>query len=86
MKARARKLRKEMTDVERLPWRHLRNRRLAGCKIRRRQIIGPYIIDFICFEKRIVIEVDGGRHGSQAEKNAERSKYLEARGYKILRF
>jgi len=82
MKHLAKKLRKNMTDAERLLWQHLRNRRLGGYKFRRQRPIGPYIVDFICLEKEIVIEVDGG----QLESDSKRSAYLKEKGYKVLRF
>ena len=53
-------LRKRMTDAERLLWRHLRNRELDGWKFRRQYPVGSFIVDFICVEKNLVIEVDGG--------------------------
>ena len=86
MKHLAKKLRKNMTDAERLLWRHLRNRELGGYKFRRQRPIGPYIVDFVCLEKKIVIEVDGGQHAGQVELDADRSDYLKEKGYSILRF
>ncbi|MCD6298084.1 MAG: endonuclease domain-containing protein [Deltaproteobacteria bacterium] len=86
MKHHARKLRKNMTDAERLLWRHLRNRQLGEYKFRRQRPIGPYIVDFVCLEKKLVIEVDGGQHAGQVESDAKRSGYLEDKGYKVLRF
>ena len=86
MKHLAKKLRKNMTDAERLLWQHLRNRRLGGFKFRRQRPIGPYIVDFICLEKQIVIEVDGGQHAGQLESDSKRSAYLKEKGYKVLRF
>src|SRR5262245_19812158 len=58
----ARRLRREMTDAERRLWRQLRLRQLHGCKFRRQVAIGPYVADFACLERRIVVEVDGGQH------------------------
>ncbi|MEA3428382.1 MAG: DUF559 domain-containing protein [Thermodesulfobacteriota bacterium] len=86
MNSLAKKLRKNMTDAERLLWRRLRNRELGGYKFRRQRPVGPYIVDFICLEKRIVIEVDGGQHAGQAELDAKRSGYLKEKGYRVLRF
>ena len=86
MKHLAKKLRKNMTDAERLLWRHLRNRELGGYKFRRQRPIGPYIVDFVCLEKKLVIEVDGGQHAGQVELDAKRSDYLKEKGYRILRF
>ncbi|HUJ03471.1 MAG TPA: DUF559 domain-containing protein, partial [Rhizomicrobium sp.] len=59
----ARKLRREQTDFERKIWYALRNRRFAGFKFRRQQPMGPYVVDFVCFEEKLVIELDGGQHG-----------------------
>jgi very-short-patch-repair endonuclease len=58
----ARRLRKEPTDAERLVWKELRGRRFAQFKFRRQAIVGRYIVDFICFEKKLVLELDGGQH------------------------
>ncbi len=80
----AKALRRTSTDVENLLWKQLRNKRLAGLKFRRQQPIDNYIVDFGCFEKRVVIEVDGGQHTT--EKDAERDDYLIRNGFKILRF
>ena len=82
----ARDLRKKSTDAERLLWRHLRARQLEGLKFRRQQPLGDYIVDLVCFEKRIVIEVDGGQHMSAREKDSERDKWLVEQGFRVLRF
>ncbi|RZB30047.1 MAG: hypothetical protein SRB1_02327 [Desulfobacteraceae bacterium Eth-SRB1] len=86
MKHLAKKLRKNMTDAERLLWRHLRNRELGGYKFRRQRPVGSYIVDFVCLEKKLVIEVDGGRHAGQMELDAKRSGYLKEKGYMVMRF
>lgn len=85
-KAKARELRKNMTDAERALWRHLRLRQLGGCKFRRQQLIGQYIVDFVCFEKGLIIEVDGGQHTEQISYDLKRSQWLEKQGYRLLRF
>ena len=82
----ARDLRKKSTDAERLLWRHLRARQLEGVKFRRQQPLGDYIVDFVCLERRIVIEVDGGQHMSAREKDSERDKWLVEQGFRVLRF
>ncbi|MBC7109313.1 MAG: endonuclease domain-containing protein [Methanomassiliicoccales archaeon] len=84
----ARKLRREMTEAERLLWYHLRNRRLAGFKFRRQVPIGPYIVDFLCPEKRVIVEIDGGQHNfpDERSRDLERTRFLESKGYKVLRF
>lgn len=73
----AKNLRKSSTDAERLLWRHLRANQLEGQKFRRQQPIGNYIVDFVCFDKRIVIEVDGRQHAIEKHKDNERDKWLE---------
>ena len=83
---RARALRKRMTDAERLLWRHLRNRELGGWKFRRQYPVGPFIVDFICVEKNVVIEVDGGQHAENEALDLQRSAYLNKMGYRVLRF
>ena len=81
----AKALRHRMTDTERRLWTHLRAHRLAGDKFKRQQPIGPYIVDFVCFGARLVIEVDGGQHlGSDADRI--RDAWLEEQGYRVLRF
>ena len=85
-KERARALRKSMTDAERLLWRHLRNRELGGWKFRRQYPVGPFIVDFICSEKNVVIEVDGGQHAENEELDFQRSAYLNKMGYRVVRF
>ena len=83
---RARVLRQRMTDAERLLWRHLRNRELGGWKFKRQYPVGPFIVDFICVEKNIVIEVDGGQHAENEELDLQRSAYLNKMGYRVVRF
>jgi len=78
-------LRKRPTDPEQLLWRHLRLKQMEGFKFRRQQPIDNYIVDFVCFEKRIVIEVDGEQHATQ-EKDALRDKYFQQQGFNVLRF
>jgi very-short-patch-repair endonuclease len=82
----AKALRKNFTDTERLLWRHLKVKQVEGYKFRRQEPIGSYIVDFVCQEKKIVIEVDGGQHSVEQEKDIERDKWLEGQGYKVLRF
>ena len=84
--AKARTLRRKSTDAERLLWKHLRMRQLGEYKFRRQQPIGPYIVDFVCLEKRLIIELDGGQHTEQAEYDEERSAWLRNREYRVLRY
>lgn len=84
----ARQLRQNQTDVERLLWKYLRNRRFNGVKFRRQYPIGPYIVDFISLENQLIIELDGGQHNTEEgkRKDKERIIWLEKNGYRILRF
>lgn len=82
----ARRLRTHPTEAERLLWRHLRLRQLSGYKFRRQQPLGPYIVDFVCLEKRLIVEVDGGHHAARMEHDAQRAAWLEAEGFRLLRF
>ncbi len=79
-------LRKNFTDTERLLWKYLRVKQLEGYKFRRQEPIGSYIVDFICQEKLIIIEVDGSQHSVEKEKDSERDNWLQGEGYKVLRF
>ncbi|HSQ79978.1 MAG TPA: DUF559 domain-containing protein [Casimicrobiaceae bacterium] len=83
---RARQLRRESTDAEQRLWWLLRDRRLAGHKFRRQHSIGPYFSDFSCVERRIIIELDGGQHVERRAYDDRRSAWLEARGWRVLRF
>ena len=82
----ARALRKRMTDAERLLWRHLRNRELDSWKFRRPYPVGSFIVDFICLEKNLVIEVDGGPYAENEEQDIQRAAYLNRMGYRVFRF
>jgi len=82
----ARGLRKHPTEAERFLWRYLRLRQLGGYRFRRQQPLGPYIVDFVCLEKRLIVEVDGGHHAAQAENDAHRTARLEAEDFRVLRF
>ena len=84
----ARKLRKNLTQQERLLWKILRNSNLKNLKFRRQYPIGNYIADFVCIEKMLIIEVDGGQHNeiTNKENDSERTEYLNSRGFKVLRF
>ncbi|MDE2234972.1 MAG: endonuclease domain-containing protein [Gammaproteobacteria bacterium] len=86
MKGFAQYLRIHQTDAERLLWKQLRNRRFESYKFRRLDSLGPYIVDFICFEANLFIEVDGGQHTVQRETDETRSHWLRSRGFTVLRF
>ncbi len=85
-KLRAQTLRKTSTEAENKLWGSLRNRRLRGWKFRRQAPIGNYIVDFVCLDAKLIIEVDGGHHQEQAGYDEERSKWLTCEGYRVLRF
>ena len=78
-------LRRDMTDTELMLWKYLRAKRLGGFKFRRQQGIGKYIVDFVCYERRVVIECDGGQH-LESERDRSRDKWLNGQGYTVLRF
>jgi very-short-patch-repair endonuclease len=82
---RAQQLRNNATDAERRLWGHLRLRQLQGFKFSRQMPVGPYICDFICRERMLVVEADGGQHAESA-RDAARTVYLERKGYRVLRF
>jgi 2-isopropylmalate synthase len=82
---RARALRTQMTDAERKLWLALRDRRFAGVKFRRQAPVGPFIADFICFDARLVIEVDGGQH-ADSSSDVRRDAWFARNGFRILRF
>ncbi|AMN40853.1 endonuclease domain-containing protein [Rhodoplanes sp. Z2-YC6860] len=81
-----RRLRRDQTDAERKLWFRLRDRRLNGLKFRRQVTIGHYIADFCCESARLILELDGGQHATQQDRDAERTAALEAQGYLVLRF
>ena len=82
----AKRFRKDATEAERLLWRRLRRKQLEGYKFRRQQAIGRYVVDFVCLEKSLIIEVDGGQHAIERAKDIEREKWLRERGFRIVRF
>jgi very-short-patch-repair endonuclease len=79
----AKSLRKKPTDAERFLWKHLRSNQVEGLKFRRQEPIGKYIVDFVCYEKRLIVEVDGGQHSS--ETDMDRDAWLRTQGFKIQR-
>lgn len=81
----ARELRKELTPAERKLWAYLRGDKL-GVNFRRQHAVGNYIADFCSPKAKLIIELDGSQHLDQQEYDAERTKYLEAQGYKVIRF
>jgi very-short-patch-repair endonuclease len=85
-KRNARELRREMTDAERLLWRHLRQRQVAGRRFRRQHPVGRFIVDFVCLEAAVVVELDGGQHADRQAYDQARTAWLEAQGFRVLRF
>ena len=86
LKERSRFLRKNMTMAEQKLWNHLRHKRFSNIRFRRQVVLGNYIIDFISFEPKIIIEVDGSQHLDQIHYDLKRTAYLESMEYKILRY
>jgi very-short-patch-repair endonuclease len=82
---RQRKLRRNSTDAEMRIWLALRDRRLGGFKFVQQYAIGPYIADFVCRERKLIVELDGGQH-SENKRDRVRDAFLEGEGYKVLRF
>jgi very-short-patch-repair endonuclease len=85
MRQRARTLRTRMTDSERKLWFALRDRRFSGFKFRRQVPIDRFIADFICFEARLVVEVDGGQHADSV-RDQQRDRWFAANGFRVVRF
>lgn len=81
---RAKELRKRLTAAEAKLWNALRNPAI-GCNFRRQVPLGIYIADFVCFERSLIVEVDGGQHADNPS-DAERDAWMEAQGYRVLRF
>jgi len=84
--SRARALRLNYTDAENVLWYNLRNRRLNNYKFKRQIPIGNYIADFVCEEKRLIVEVDGGQHSECMSYDQKRTEFLRSERYQVLRF
>ena len=84
-RTRAIELRRKLTPAERKLWSRIRNDQL-GVNFRRQHAIEKYIPDFVCIEKKLIIELDGSQHLEQQEYDAERTEFLKSKGYKVLRF
>jgi very-short-patch-repair endonuclease len=84
----AKYLRQQQTDAEKKLWYFLQNKNLDGLKFRRQQPIGYYIVDFVCFERKLIIELDGSQHHSTSIKNRDnrRTSWLEGEGFVVIRF
>ena len=83
-----RAMRKRLTPAELKLWQVIRNRQLDGLRFRRQAPLGPYIVDFFCPERRLIVEVDGGHHRrfQRLRADAERDKWLRSQGHTVLRF
>lgn len=83
---RARQLRRNMTDAEQILWCRIRNRQLLNAKFRRQFILGSYIVDFVCLEQRLVIEIDGSHRLHNKSYDDKRSACLTQQGFVVIRF
>ena len=83
-----RNLRRKQTEAEKMLWTRLRNREMTGKKFRRQQPIGLYVVDFVSFERKLIVEIDGGQHSDTEarEKDEQRTAWLNDKGYRVLRF
>ena len=84
--SRARELRKQSTDAERLLWSRFRDRRLMGLKFRRQSPIGRYIVDFVCYEHNLIVEIDGAHHQEQRASDLCRTEWLNSHGFSVVRY
>jgi very-short-patch-repair endonuclease len=82
----AKNLRKNSTDAERLLWRHLRLKQFYGMNFRRQQPLGSFIVDFVCLDRKLIIEIDGGQHAEQREKDTARDAWFRTEGFTVMRF
>ena len=88
LRVRARSLRRNLTNAERIIWYAVRAHRLNGASFRRQAPIGPFIVDFACQDEKLIIEIDGGQHfeDAQEKRDARRDAFLKGKGYRVLRF
>ena len=83
---RSRELRNNATPAERKLWNVLKNRQLSGVRFNRQVVIRPFICDLVARSGKMVIEIDGGQHGEEIGNNGARTAFLQAKGYRVLRF
>jgi very-short-patch-repair endonuclease len=83
---RAKALRQNQTQAEQLMWHHLRAHRFMGLKFKRQKTIGYYIVDFVCSDPPLIVELDGGQHASNQDYDQRRAHYLQSLGFTVLRF
>ena len=86
LQKRAKMLRTSMTEVEKILWQSLRAKRFLNFKFKRQQVIGNYIVDFVCFSQNLIIELDGSQHFENQEYDQKRTLFLNSIGFKVLRF
>lgn len=82
----AKDLRQQATQAEQTLWQRLRNRQILNAKFRRQHPIPPYIVDFVCLERQLIVEADGGQHAERQTQDEKRTAFLEAQGFRVLRF
>lgn len=82
----ARQLRSNATEAELRLWSALRRHQLDGLRFRRQVPLGPFIVDFACYDARLVVELDGGQHAESGNGDAARTRWLDSRGFRVLRF
>jgi very-short-patch-repair endonuclease len=82
----AKMLRSYQTEAEQRLWYHLRAHRFMNLKFKRQKPMGRYIVDFVCVEQKLIIEIDGGQHADQVEYDEHRDRWLRSQGYTVLRF
>ena len=82
----ARNLRRRSTPMETKLWRYLRSRKWEKLKFRRQRPVGRYIVDFICLEKNLIIEIDGAQHNDRKDYDAARTEFLNQLGFRVIRF
>ena len=81
----AKNLRKDQTEAEKMLWKNLRAKQIKGYKFRRQHPMGSFIADFICLEKKLVLELDGGEHALRKEKDKKRDHWFYDEGFEVLR-
>ena len=86
IRVKARQLRRDQPDAEQTLWARLRDRQLCGAKFRRQHPVGPFVADFCCPQRKLVVELDGGQHAEEVAADHKRSRFLEEQGYRVLRF
>jgi very-short-patch-repair endonuclease len=86
--ARAKVFRRNLTDAESRLWGELRGNRLCGHNFRRQVPLGPYLVDFLCYRSRLIVEIDGEQHGFDANRRSDdkRTAWLEGEGFRVVRY